>query len=86
MSCCFGKDGESSLNLRFADCGRGNGEDESGSKAGSSEGFRKGSSCRSMESASVLEPRLLCGEDMMEVWREDAGEEACRASIWPAET
>ena len=28
------------MNLRFAECGRGKGDDESGSKAGSSDGFR----------------------------------------------
>jgi len=32
--------GDSSSNLRFADTGRGNGDDDSGSKAGSSDGFR----------------------------------------------
>jgi hypothetical protein len=54
--------GESSLNLRFADCGRGNGDEDSGSKAGSSEGFGVGSGRDSGDPASSC-GALLPGEE-----------------------
>jgi hypothetical protein len=50
LSCCLGNEGESSPNLRFEDWGRGNGDEESGSKAGSSDGFGVGSARCSTES------------------------------------
>lgn len=62
MSCCFGYVGESSVNLRFADCGRGKGDDDSGSNAGSNEGFRVASGRDSGDPASNC-GALLPGEE-----------------------
>lgn len=60
------------MNFRFADCGRGNGEDESGSKAGSSDGFRVCSAWGCSGSKGNCGARLLGEESMLRVKGVDA--------------